>query len=149
MNTRFTACLLLLGCVLLAVPAGAQNGDFPSVRSKIIALEHAWNQAQTLKDLNGLDALFDKNFVYVDFDGRIMTKSEFLLHVRAERPQLVTTESLTVQLFENTAIVLGNYRAREDSAGRLRIQFGRFIDTWVYRESQWVCVSAQSTPILR
>lgn len=150
MTARIAACaFLLIVCVSGTSSARAQTEDVASSRSKIIALEHAWNQAETVKDLKGLDTLFDRNFVYVDFDGKIMTKAEFLMHVRAERPQLVTTESMTVQLFQNTAIVLGTYKAREDGQGRPRIQFGRFIDAWVYRDSQWVCVSAQATPVQR
>jgi hypothetical protein len=86
--------------------------------------------------------------IYVDSDGSLLTKAEFLSRVKSAQPQQVTTQSMTVQIFDNTAIVTGTYQALEFKNGKPVLSRGRFIDTWALRNSMWVCVAAQATPIL-
>ena len=144
---KFLCLLILAG---LALPLlWTQSGDDAGVRSKILALEHAWNQAEALKDLKTLDGLFDNALVYVDFDGALRTKAEFLSRVKSAHIQQGVTESMTAQVFGNTAIVTGIYRDREIKDGNPILRRGRFVDTWVYKNSSWVCVAAQATPILQ
>jgi hypothetical protein len=87
--------------------------------------------------------------VYVDFDGAVMTKAEFLSRVKSAHLQQVITQSMTVQVFADTAVVSGIYQSSEFKDGKTLVKRGRFIDTWVYKDSNWTCVAAQSTPILR
>jgi ketosteroid isomerase-like protein len=143
-----------LVCLLALVGFGAsalraQGPDQAGVRSKILALEQAWNQAEALNDLMALDALFDNGLVYVDFDGTLMTKAEFLAHAKVAHVQQVITQSMSVQVFGETAIVTGIYLAKEFKDGKAIQHRGRFVDTWVYRNQTWVCIAAQATPILR
>lgn len=130
----------------LAVPLFAQNQDESGARAKVLALEHAWNQAEAFKDLKALDALFDNGLIYVDSDGTLMTKSDFLSHVKTAPVEQVVTESMAVRIFENTAIATGTYRAKTVKNGKPVFLRGRFVDTWLYRNGTWVCVAAQSTP---
>lgn len=142
-----TACFLILVGIAWA-PVQAQDADQTTVRSKILALEHAWNQAEPAKDLKALDVLFDNALIYIDFDGTLMTKSDFLARVKAGRLQQVVTQSMAVELFGNTAIVTGIYQSREVVNGKPLVRRGRFLDAWVYKDHEWVCVAVQSTPIL-
>src|SRR5579863_8700281 len=99
MKTYAASLVCLLAFVSLALSAGAQESDEAGARSKIVALEHAWNQAEAFSDLKALDALFDNNLVYVDSDGKLMNKAEFLAHVKASHLQQVITQSMSVQIF--------------------------------------------------
>ena len=149
MNTRagWLVCLpILLGTAL--TPLSGQSVDETGSRTKILALEHAWNQTEAFKDLKALDTLFDNALVYVDFDGTLMTKAEFLSRVKSAHLQQVITQSMNVELFGDTAIVTGTYQASEVRDGRPLVRRGRFVDTWVYKSSGWVCVAAQATPIM-
>jgi len=128
-------------------PLWSQGVDESAAGSKILALEHAWNQAEAFKDLKALDALFDNALVYVDPEGTLLTKAEFLSRVKSAPLQQVVTQSMAVKLFGNTAIVTGTYRATELKHGKTLVLQGRFVDTWVYKDSTWVCVAAQSTPV--
>jgi ketosteroid isomerase-like protein len=127
----------------------AQDQDHSATRTRILALEHAWNQAEAFKDLKALDALFDNDMVYVDFDGTLMTKAAFLARVKSAHLEQVITESMAVQLFNTTAIVSGTYQSSEFKNGKKIERRGRFVDTWVYKDSMWICVAAQATPILQ
>jgi hypothetical protein len=145
---RSFACIAIL---VGSVPAvlWAQDPDHSATRTRILALEHAWNQAEAFKDLKALDALFDNDLVYVDFDGTLMTKASFLAHVKSAHLEQVVTESMTVQIFNTTAIVSGAYRSNEFANGKRLQRRGRFIDTWVYKDSTWLCIAAEATPILQ
>jgi ketosteroid isomerase-like protein len=149
MKTYAASLVCLLAFMSLARSAPAQDVDEAAARSKILALEHAWNQAEAFNDLKALDALFDSNLVYVDSDGKLMNKAEFLSHVKASHLQQVITQSMNVQVFNDTAIATGTYLAKEFKEGKQISHYGRFVDAWVRRDQTWVCVSAQATPILR
>jgi hypothetical protein len=144
---KFAHLVIIVGMTL--APLWAQGGDESATRSKILALEHVWNQAEAFKDLKAMDSLFDNALVYVDFDGTLMTKAEFLSRVKSAHLQQVVTQSMTVQVFGDTAVATGIYQSSEFKNGKTLMRRGRFVDTWVYRDSNWVCVAAQSTPILR
>jgi len=146
--TTFIASIAILVGLAHAV-LWAQDQDHSAARTKILALEHAWNQAEAFKDLKALDALFDNDMVYVDFDGTLMTKAAFLARVKSTHLEQVVTESMTVQVFNTTAIVSGTYRSNEFKNGKRIQRRGRFVDTWVYKDSMWICVAAQATPILQ
>jgi Domain of unknown function (DUF4440) len=139
---------LLLGN-FVARPLLGQDIDLAAQRSKVLALEHVWNQAEELKDLKALDSIFDNSLVYVDSEGTLLTKAEFLSRVKSAPLQQLTTQSMTVEIFDSTAVVTGTYQAIEFKNGKAVVLRGRFIDTWARRNSTWVCVAAQSTPILR
>jgi uncharacterized protein DUF4440 len=144
-----TAAKLVCLCVLavIGMSAWAQDSDEAGSRSKILALEHAWNQAEAFKDLKALDAIFDNLLVYVDSDGTLMNKSEFLAHVKSAHLQQVVTQSMSVELFGETAIVTGIYQASDFQNGRPIVRRGRFVDAWVFKRSAWVCIAAEATPI--
>ncbi len=125
----------------------AQNSEDGGARSRILALEHAWNQAEAFKDLKALDALFDNALIYVDADGTLMNKSDFLTHVKSEHVQQVITQSMFVQVLGGTAIVTGTYQSNEFQNGKPVIRRGRFVDAWILKGTTWVCVAAQATPI--
>jgi len=144
---KFVCSMIFVGVTQALV--WSQGVDESAAGSKLLALEHAWNQAEAFKDLKALDDLFDNALVYVDPDGTLLTKAEFLSRVKSASLQQVVTQSMVVKLFGNTAIVTGTYRATEFIRGKTVVVQGRFVDTWVYKDSTWVCVAAQSTPLQR
>jgi hypothetical protein len=73
----------ILACAVLLF-AAAKNDDHPDAQSKILALEHAWDQAQERGDIKALGALFDDSLVFIDYDGKILTKMQYLDRVRSD-----------------------------------------------------------------
>jgi hypothetical protein len=55
--------------LLLAVSAAAMGQSGDADKSKIVALENAWNLAEQHKDVKALDEMRGSNLVYVDYDG--------------------------------------------------------------------------------
>jgi ketosteroid isomerase-like protein len=138
---------MLLAILSVLSPSLWGQGDDSAARSKILALENIWNQAESSKDLKALDEIFDNKLIYVDLDGTLMTKADFLSRVKVAKIAQVVTESMSVEIFGSTAIVTGVYRAAGVNKGRIVAMRGRFVDTWVHENSTWVCIAAQATPI--
>jgi ketosteroid isomerase-like protein len=140
-------CIVLVCSSLLC--SVAQNNADSGARSKILALEHAWDQAQERGDVKALAAIFDNSLVYVDYDGSQLTKAQYLARVKsnATHMQQIVAEHMTVQMFEGTAIVVGTYRVSGVESGKPYLRHGRFTDTWILTGEIWICVAAGTTPI--
>ncbi len=146
MKVRVYFAVLVVAAPLFVA---AQNYGDSAVRSNILALEYAWDQAQERGDVKALSAIFDNALVFVDFDGKILTKTEYLARVKSDSSYLqqIVTESMSVQVFGNTAIVVGTYRAKGVEDGKPYLRRRRFVDTWMLMGEHWVCVAAEATPI--
>ena len=134
---------------LVTLSTWAQNSAGPDTISKVLALENARNQAESTGDVHALDLILDGAMFYVDEDGALQSKAQFLNRF-AERKrndvQWQVTPAMNVHLYGDTAVVVGTYRARSTQGGTHEWS-GRFIDTWVLKSNAWRCVAAQATPI--
>jgi ketosteroid isomerase-like protein len=144
---RISVYIAILACAASLAAVG-QNADL-GAKSKILALEYAWDQAQERGDIKALSAIFDNSLMSVDYDGQVLTKTEYLARVRSDSSHLqqIVTESMNVQMFGTTAIVVGTYRAKGVENGKPYLRRRRFIDTWILVDGQWVCVAAEATTI--
>ncbi|HTC49295.1 MAG TPA: nuclear transport factor 2 family protein [Candidatus Aquilonibacter sp.] len=135
----------------LTLLAGAQEDVRQNAGSKILAVESVWNQAEARGDIKALSLIFDESLVYVDEDGTLLTKAQFLARVKSagSRPQSLVTPDMNVQVYGETAVVSGTYHVIEVEKGKPLQRNGRFTDIWIYRFGVWLCVAAQATPISR
>jgi ketosteroid isomerase-like protein len=139
-------------CFTMSLLALAQEGvKTGKEEGRILALETAWNHAEESKDAAALDQLLAVSLVYVDYDGSIMNKGEFLASIQQEslHPTQITNEQMTAQVYGEAAVVTGVYREKGTSKGKPYQRRGRFTDTWVKQEGTWQCVASQSTLISR
>lgn len=143
-------CTALAVCFLFPL-AEAQSTNDAAARSNILALEHAWDQGLEREDVKALSAIFDNSVLIIDYDGKLLTKPEYLARVKLNTARLhgVVASDMSVQLFGNVAIVVGVYRASVIEGGKPSTRRGRFSDTWVMEGSNWMCIAAIATPILR
>jgi ketosteroid isomerase-like protein len=147
---RFTVLLMALVCAV-ALFVQAQEDAERIVQSKIIALEKAWNQAYKLADKRALDRILDVRIVLINDDGSQQSKAAFLASIKKSnsQEQQVAPESMTVNVFGNIAISTGVFRAKGVEAGKPYVRRERFVDTWIYKGGNWVCVATNATPVLR
>jgi ketosteroid isomerase-like protein len=150
---KSASLLVVLLCATALVAPGQDTVD-SATKSKIAALEGAWNQAYKSGDAKALDALLDNAIVLVNDDGSMQTKAEFLAGVKpsgsqaGSQEQQVAPESMSVHVFGNTAIATGIFRAKGMEGKKSYIRRERFIDTWIYKDGRWTCVATDATPIL-
>ena len=148
MNLRISATLGLavLSCVLFSQ---GQTRPRTDEEGRILALETAWNHAEQSKDVAALDQLLAPELVYIDYDGSLMNKEEFLAAAKQEglSPEQIVNEQQSAIVFGDCAVVTGIYREKGMNKGKPYVRRGRFTDTWVKIKDTWRCVASQSTLI--
>lgn len=136
----------LLCCALLACAGtssvDAQVNSNADAESKIVAMEHVWAQAYMAKDPKALARILDDAFVCVSSDGRLHGKADVLADVMASDTLQLLTESMVVHLHGDTAIITGIFRTTGVEHGKPFTRRERFVDTWFYRNGQWVSLSS-------
>ena len=143
--------ILAATIVLLAIAfANAAQGQADDgVTAKVISLEQLWNQAEVAKDVQSLNQLLSDTFLFVDVDGSMENKTEFLASVtdRAEHIDSIRSESMVSRRHGDTVVVSGVYHEKGTLNGKPYTHYGRFTDTWVKEGSAWMCAASQSTLI--
>ena len=144
---------LIALCVLVFTPFFVGSSQNASQRSdeegRILVLESLWNRAEQTKDAAALDQLLAPSLIYIDYDGTIMTKTQFLASISNEslQPDQITNESMTAHVYTGAAVVTGVYREKGTFKGKPYSRRGRFTDTWINQNNAWLCVASQSTLI--
>lgn len=120
-----------------------------AIEGKIVALEKLWNQAYKSGDVKALDSILDDSIVLINDDGSMQTKKEFLASVKATnaQEQQVSPEALKVRVHGDVAIATGVMRAQGKERGKDYVRPERFVDTWIRKNGNWVCVATDATPI--
>ncbi len=116
--------------------------------ARVLTLENAWNQAVQQKDTPALKMLLGSELIYIEYDGKLMGKAEYLASVQSAllRPAQDCERVHGCTSLRSGCRGQGVYResgaAKDGKPYALR---ERFTDTWVRRSDSWVCVSSQST----
>jgi ketosteroid isomerase-like protein len=134
--------------LLLASRFDAQDTAQPEgEQARILTLENAWNQSVQQKDASALRMLLAPDLIYVDYDGTLMNKTEYLASIRslALHPVRIVNESMNIHFYGIVAVVTGVCRESGVKNGKPYALLERFTDTWVRRGDNWVAVASQST----
>jgi hypothetical protein len=125
------------------VPLSAQD----SGKVRVLALETAWNEAESHRDSKALDGLLAPTFAYTDADGSFMDKQQFLSSIRSGSSSQIANEGMKAESYGNVIVVTGSYREQGTEKGKSYTHRGRFTDTWIEKDGQWLCVASQETLI--
>ena len=138
---RLCIPILLLSSMALPLNSAQTDGD----ESKVIALENLWNQMQIAHDADAMGKMLDPDFILTDYDGSVMNKADLLLSIRDTSNQLTTEVSEGMRLFRHgdTVVVIGATHEKGTLKGKPYQHRGRFTDTWIQHDSQWLCVASQ------
>ena len=136
---------------MCAAMGTAQQPVKPSgEEGRIIALESAWDQAEQNKDANAIANLLADNLVYVDYDGSLSNKQQFLAGIKSGdiTGEQINNEGVTVRLYNNNvAVSTGIYRDKGIEKGKPFQRRGRFTNVWLNQNGNWQCIASQSTLI--
>lgn len=135
--------------LLLALPMFAQNAkqDLTAQESKLLVLEHLWNEAQVSRDSSALQGMIADRFVNTEWDGEVSDHDKFLADIRDPRfkPVALTIQDVKVSSYRDTAIITGVYHAKGTYQGKAYDHIGRFTDTWIYESGKWECVASHTS----
>jgi ketosteroid isomerase-like protein len=131
---------LILLCLLSLLALAVQAQD----KTRIMALETSWNQAELHNDAHAVDLLLADDFVMTVADGYTLNKAQMLASVRdtSYRPDVLQSDNMEVRMYGNTAIVTGSYLEKGKDKGKPFERRGRFTDTWINLSGQWRCVAS-------
>lgn len=141
---------VLFAALVVCVALFAQNKPAPSGDEiQIRQLEHAWNEAEARHDPVAVTNIVADTLVYIDFDGSVMNKPQYIQDVTKTSYQAdhLYDEGFAVTVYDNAAVVNGIYRETGTSKGKPYVHRVRFIDTWIKQNGVWRCVASQSTLI--
>ena len=141
---------VLLAALAVCAAPGAQDKPAPSGDEiQIRQLERAWNEAEARHDPAAVTNIVAETLTYIDFDGSLLNKAEYLRDVTktAYQADHLYDEGLAVTVYGNAAVVVGIYRDTGTSKGKPYVHRVRFTDTWIKQSNVWRCVSSQSTLI--
>ena len=145
------AAIILSSTLFFFSDATLSQTTDSDIAGRVLSLETSWNQAEQQKDLNALDHLLGNRFIYVDVDGTMQDRAQFLEGVknRAEHIDVIGVEPDTtkVYVYGDSAVASGIYREKGTLHGKPYYNRGRFTDTWIRQGTAWVCVASQSTLI--
>src|SRR6266513_3894048 len=125
MKITFAGCVLL---TIFSLSAPSRPSDSSIHESKLLALENAWNQAQLHHDSKALDSLVSDTFIYTDYDGTVMNKTQFLADLKdtSYKANLVENENVKVFTYSGAAVVIGTYHTKGNYKGKPFEHWGRF-----------------------
>jgi ketosteroid isomerase-like protein len=111
---------------------------------RIIVLENIWNQTQMNHDADAMGSMLDPGFVFTDFDGTVMNKQQFLVSIRdiSNKLTLEVSDDMKLHRFGDTTVVTGGTHEKGVQKGKAYEHYGRFTDTWVNRNGEWICVAS-------
>jgi hypothetical protein len=127
--------------------AAAQKAKDDSQQTKLLVMEHLWNEAQVNRDSRALDGMIGAQFINTEYDGEVSDKSKFLADIKDPHFDLssLTIQDLKVSMYSDSAVVVGTYRTNGSYQGKPYEHVGRFTDTWVFTEGRWQCVASHTS----
>jgi ketosteroid isomerase-like protein len=140
---RNTICALLL-----ALSAFAQSTDNQNPQdSKLLVLEHLWNEAQVNRDSKALAGMIADGFVNTEWDGQVSDRGKFLADIADPqfKPTSLNIRDVKINLYRDTAVVVGIYHSKGTYRGKPYEHIGRFTDTWVLDNGRWECVASHTS----
>jgi ketosteroid isomerase-like protein len=149
MITMRKILLAVVALLFTGALATTQQQNMSDEGGRVLALEKAWNLALEEKNTKALDMLLANTMVSIDIDGSISSRSEFLASIKSPeyQPSQAVTEQSTVQVYGDTAVVVGIFRVKGTEKGKPYVHRERFVDTWIKINGTWQCVVTTSTLI--
>jgi ketosteroid isomerase-like protein len=139
--SRMLLLMVFFSGILFAQQTSPSEGD----EKRIVALENIWNQAQISHDATAMGTMLHPDFVFTDYDGTVMSKPQFLasIHDSSNTLSLEVSDDMKLHRFGDTVIVTGATHEKGKQRGKTYEHYGRFTDTWVRHNGEWICVASQ------
>ena len=121
----------------------------PSDDKQILKLEDDWVRALKTKDKQLLDAIVARNFTFIEPDGTVKNRDEYLADRSSDIADIESFElaDLKVSVFENCTQASGLSKITERRLGK-RYRFSlRWKELWLKDKGKWQVVASQATPL--
>ena len=135
----------MLGLLSIVSTSWAMADD---AEKQILALEQKWADAQMANDPDAEAVLFHDNLVFVEPNGSLTSKAEFLANEKNYKYELVELSETKVSVYGDAAVAIYKLRIKGTSSGKPIDLIGRESDTWIKMSSgEWKLVASHSSRI--
>ncbi len=119
------------------------------VQQHLMNMEKKWAEAGKANDPSALQTMLSDNFVNLDSDGTVHSKTETLARMKNAKWETNEVSDMRVTETGKTAIVSGVWRGKgTDSNGKAVDASERFVDTWQQMpDGKWQCIASASAPM--
>jgi hypothetical protein len=120
-----------------------------SDEKQILKLEDDWARALKTKDRQFLDAIVARNFTFIEPDGTVKNRDEYLADRCSDIADIESFElaDLKVSVLENCALSSGVSKITERRQGK-RYRFSlRWKELWLKVNGKWQVVASQATAV--
>jgi hypothetical protein len=120
-----------------------------SDEKQILKLEDDWARALKTKDRQILNAIVATNFTFIEPDGTVKNRDEYLADRSSDIADLEAFElaDLKVSVFKTCALASGVSKIAERRQGK-RYRFSlRWKELWLKANGKWQVVASQATPV--
>jgi ketosteroid isomerase-like protein len=137
--------LLTLSFLVVSILFPQQSPSSQGDEQRIIALENIWNQVQINHDADAMGKMLHPDFVFTDYDGTVMAKPMFLASIRdpSNKLSMEVSDDMKLHRFGDTVVVTGATHEKGTLKGKAYEHYGRFTDTWIKQNGEWICVASQ------
>lgn len=139
--------LLLLA--LVAFPAIVEAAQPSPDERQLLTLEENWIRALETHDRALLDQIVAKDFTFIEPDGTVKTREEYLADRSGDNADIESFASsgIKVRVFAASALVTGVAHITERRQGT-RYRFSlRWKELWVKDAGRWQVLAGQATPV--
>ena len=118
-----------------------------SDEDQILSLDREWNEAYSRLDGAALDCIIADDWVCIDGNGLVITKSELLRRVASSASFLDPYEfdEIALHMFEQAAIVTGGLSGQMRDSDGVHDVKQRYMRVYVRRDERWQAVATQVT----
>jgi hypothetical protein len=120
-----------------------------SDEKQILKLEDDWVRALETKDRKVLDKIVARDFTFIEPDGTVKNRAEYLADRSSEVADIESFENvdLKVEVHGTSAVASGVAKITERRKGN-RYRFSlRWKELWLKRNGKWQALVSQATPI--
>ena len=132
--------------VVLGLLAGYALAS-PDDAAVVKGMEEKWAAAASKNDANAVGAMLADGVTSIGSDGTMRNKAEMLAAMKDRKYESAVAEDLKVNVYGDTAVATGIWRAKGTEQGKPFEEVERFTDTYVKSGGQWKCVASHSSPM--
>lgn len=134
--------------IFLAACSGSSKT--PDYSAQLLRINNQYDSALLKADTAALGKLLAPDFTLINPDGRLLNRQEQLLNVATSelKWENAQSENVTVRLYGNTAVLLGEFRATGSYRGNQLTVHERYTTVWIKTDTSWQ-LTAEHANIIR
>ncbi len=153
-TATLAAVVLMAGMSLAQQSAMASKPEMrtgsANVEQSLKDMENQWAQASLRSDGDALGPMLADDFVNINSDGTVSTKSETMERTKKSKWETSALSELQVNAHGDSAVVTGIWTGKgTDSTGKAVDARERWADTWVKKDGKWQCVASAAAPLAK